>query len=75
MDKVTEKAIAQSGGATALARVLKITRQAIIQWPHVPAKHVLQVEMHSGISRYQLRPDIYGPEPGPLRARAEARVA
>ena len=80
MDDITKTAIERAGGARPLARALKITHQAVIQWPHVPAKHVLEVERMSGISRYDLRPDIYGPEPKPSgksrpTKRAEARTA
>lgn len=44
-----------------IARQCKITRSAVSQWGQVPAKHVLTVESVTGISRYELRPDIYGP--------------
>jgi DNA-binding transcriptional regulator YdaS (Cro superfamily) len=29
----------------------------------VPAERVLEVEQLSGISRHELRPDVYGPAP------------
>lgn len=44
-----------------IARQCKITRSAVSQWDQVPAKHVLTVESVTGISRHDLRPDIYGP--------------
>ena len=44
-----------------IARQCKITRGAVSQWERVPAKHVLTVEVVTGISRHELRPDIYGP--------------
>lgn len=56
-------AIKQVGGAAALGRHLGITRQAVEDWDRVPAKHCLTVERLTGISRYQLRPDIYGEAP------------
>ena len=50
------------GGASALARALgDISSQAISQWKRVPAERVLDVERATGISRHDLRPDIYGP--------------
>lgn len=56
-----EQACKNVGGASALGRLLKITPQAVLQWPRVPAERVLEVETHTGISRHDLRPDIFGP--------------
>jgi hypothetical protein len=56
-------AINRAGGARALARELGIAHQAISKWERVPPLRVLEVERISGISRYQLRPDIYGEKP------------
>lgn len=74
MDTMTKNAVSKAGGARLIARALNITPQAVIQWAHVPAKHVLEVERLSGISRYELRPDIYGPPPSQPTRRAEARA-
>jgi Putative antitoxin of bacterial toxin-antitoxin system, YdaS/YdaT len=49
-----------------IARQCKITRSAVSQWDQVPAKHVLRVESVTGISRHDLRPDIYGPSDSSL---------
>lgn len=62
-------AIKRAGGSTKMAPYLGVTRQAIDQWPHVPARHVLMVEALSGVSRYTLRPDIYGEPPGGFLAQ------
>ena len=43
----------------AIARALKITHGAVSQWESVPAERVLDVESVTGISRHDLRPDIY----------------
>jgi DNA-binding transcriptional regulator YdaS (Cro superfamily) len=43
-----------------LARDLGISRAALHRWRQVPARHVLVVEQLTGISRHQLRPDIFG---------------
>ncbi|MEP9378423.1 Cro/CI family transcriptional regulator [Aquabacter sp. CN5-332] len=59
----TEEAIRLAGGPTELSRQIGISPQAISQWDLVPAKRVLVVENITGISRYALRPDIYGPAP------------
>ena len=54
------EAIARAGGLQALGRMLGISKQAIDQWRRVPAERVLEVERLTGISRYQLRPDVFG---------------
>ena len=49
--------------ASSLARDMGITPQALGQWTRVPAERVLDFEFHTGISRHDLRPDIYPREP------------
>lgn len=56
------------GGPAKLAaalseRGIKITSQAISQWKRVPPDRVILVEAITGISRHDLRPDIFGPAP------------
>lgn len=46
-----------------LARELGVTIQAVSQWRKVPAERCLAVEEATGISRYELRPDIFGQAP------------
>ena len=63
-----ERAKKNSGGPAALARALNergvtIKSQAVSQWTKVPAERVLLVEEISGVSRHDLRPDVYGPAP------------
>lgn len=53
-----------------LARALGITHGAISQWDAVPPGRVLAVERHTGISRYVLRPDIYGDAPEQAKGAA-----
>lgn len=57
--KLTREAILASGGERALARKLKISRQAIWRWDSIPIKRLLDVERASGIPREELRPDIF----------------
>lgn len=55
----TSRAIDLAGGPAALAAKLDITPQAISQWKRVPAERVIAVEAASGVSRHDLRPDLY----------------
>ena len=61
-----ERAKALVGGNTALAALLSergssITSQAVSQWRRVPAERVIEVERVTGVSRSELRPDLYPP--------------
>lgn len=53
------RAIEAAGGLTKLAASLGISKQAVAQWDEVPPLRVLEVERASGISRSELRPDLY----------------
>ena len=65
--RAVEAATRNVGSRELVAKRLGITRQAIDQWRGaVPPRHVLAIEEMSGFTRYELRPDIYGKEPGPL---------
>jgi len=72
MRKALKKAIKIAGGETALAeklgmikttrhgKVIGATRQGVHQWQVAPPHWVLSIEAATGVSRYELRPDIYG---------------
>lgn len=77
MNKHTARAIELAGGTIALGKALGISRQAVEQWTRVPPERVLEVERITGVSRYDLRPDIYGAAPPQrvFKKRAEARAA
>lgn len=47
------------GRALALAAGLHISPSAISQWQRVPVERVIEIERLTGISRHELRPDIY----------------
>ena len=49
------------GEQSRLAHAMGIQPSAISQWDRVPVERVLDVERLTGISRHDLRPDIYGP--------------
>jgi DNA-binding transcriptional regulator YdaS (Cro superfamily) len=61
--KALKRAIEAAGGLAALASPLGITMQAVSQWEEVPPLRVLAVERISGVSRHELRPDLYPREP------------
>jgi len=63
MQRAVDEAVRRVGSKGRLAKRLGISRQAVDQWEKVPAERVLALESISGVSRYQLRPDIYGPGP------------
>lgn len=69
MGHALQKAKEIAGGAAGLARAITqetgedISSQAVSQWAEVPPRRVLVVEKITGISRHELRPDIYGPAP------------
>jgi DNA-binding transcriptional regulator YdaS (Cro superfamily) len=54
-----KKAIESAGGQAEFARLIGITAQAVSQWDEVPPLRVLVVEKVSGVSRSELRPDLY----------------
>lgn len=59
--KAIERAVQAMGGRRLLAKKLGVTYQAVQKWElsKVPAERVLAVEAATGVSRHDLRPDIY----------------
>lgn len=53
----------ERGRRTALSVTLGITPGALSQWSQVPPDRAIDVERITGISRHELRPDIFGPAP------------
>lgn len=60
---VIQRVAQACGNMATLARELGITRAAVAQWDKIPAERCLTIERLTGISRYELRPDIYGEKP------------
>ncbi len=60
MQRAVDEAVRREGSLKRVAERLGVTRQAMQQWVSVPVKRVLTLEAISGVSRYDLRPDIYG---------------
>jgi len=56
-------AIEHVGSQAAFARVCGVTQAAVWKWisggKPLPPQHVIAVETATGVSRHQLRPDIY----------------
>ncbi|MFG1341862.1 transcriptional regulator [Xanthobacter autotrophicus] len=75
MEQALALAIEAAGGVKALGHMLGITHQAVGQWRICPPRRVLEVERASGISRFDLRPDIYPPPARRAKALAPASEA
>jgi DNA-binding transcriptional regulator YdaS (Cro superfamily) len=72
MKEAFERAIKLVNGQSAMARKLStaeqpITQQRLWHWLKVkgacPAELVLRVEEVTGVSRHELRPDVFGAKP------------
>lgn len=67
-----ERVIDDLGGVTSAAKALGINNPSVIaNWRtrnSVPAERVLDVEKLTGISRHELRPDIFGSAPSDGKA-------
>lgn len=65
-NEILKMAVAQRGRGTIaqLARKFKVSHTAVCKWlKRVPASRVLSLERELGVSRHELRPDIFGPMP------------
>jgi len=59
------KAVEKAGSQAELARLLGVSSQAInkmLTAKRVPAERVLKIEEVTGVSRHELRPDLYPAE-------------
>jgi len=72
--KAWRKARKYAGGPRPLAKHFEISPAAVQQWIICPAERVLGVERMSGVSRYALRPDVFGEKPGPAGSRRDINV-
>jgi DNA-binding transcriptional regulator YdaS (Cro superfamily) len=54
-----DEAIKRAGGIRALSRLLGMAHQPIATWRIASVKRVLDIERLTGVSRHDLRPDIY----------------
>lgn len=60
-DKALQLILKPKGAAKRIADELRISEQAVGQWPRVPAARVLDVERITGVPRHFIRPDLYPP--------------
>ncbi len=58
-DDGLERAIDAAGGVAQLARKIGISQPSVSNWNKVPAQRVIAVEAATGVSRNDLRPDLY----------------
>ena len=64
--KAVANAVNRAGGAIAVASHFGIHRQSVYDWiaaNRVPGERVCDLEALSGVSRYDLRPDIFKSPP------------
>ena len=55
-----DRAIRIAGGQRQLAQAIGVSYQAVQKFRvRVPAERVLQIEAATGVSRHELRPDLY----------------
>jgi DNA-binding transcriptional regulator YdaS (Cro superfamily) len=57
--RIVQQAADRVGSMSELARRLGIKHPALYKWKQVPASRVLRLEEISGVSRHDIRPDIY----------------
>ena len=62
-----KRAVDEVGSQSALAKAINVAPQFVNQWTTgrrpVPVKHALAIEAITGVTRYDLRPDVFGPAP------------
>lgn len=69
-----QEAERRAGSQSALGRMCKRSQPTVWGWlneiKQLPAEYVLPVEAGTGVSRHDLRPDIYPREAAPVEAAA-----
>lgn len=78
MRRALRRAVKIAGGQTGLGRIVGKRQSAARYWLTkgvLPAEHVLPIEAATGVSRHELRPDLYPREPVEPPAVAAERAA
>jgi DNA-binding transcriptional regulator YdaS (Cro superfamily) len=79
--RALQRAIEAYGSQSEMARRRGVAQPTVNDWLHrmkrLPAEHVLGVEADTGVSRHDLRPDLYPRDlpPAPGEAPASASTA
>lgn len=63
MIEAVQKGAERAGGLMKLADAIGVRHQSFYSWHRVPAERVLAFEAATGMSRHELRPDIFGSRP------------
>lgn len=62
-DTPLKRAVEKAGGQSAFARMHSVSQPTVWAWlkngKQLPAEYVIRTEAETGISRHDLRPDIY----------------
>lgn len=77
-DSVIAMAVRKAGSQSAFGRLIGKRQSTVAQWlkaGRLPPEHVLAVEEATGVSRHDLRPDIYPDERTPAAAALDYRPA
>jgi DNA-binding transcriptional regulator YdaS (Cro superfamily) len=63
IESAIDKAIRLAGGQRQLGQLLGVSYQAVQKMRRkIPAERVLAIESATGVSRHELRPDLYPPD-------------
>ncbi|WP_111118790.1 YdaS family helix-turn-helix protein [Stenotrophomonas sp. NY11291] len=72
-----DRAVQSAGSQQALAQLLGIKPPSVSGWYdrcRVPAERCIAIELATGVSRHQLRPDVFGPDPAEAQTEAVAQL-
>lgn len=72
-----DRAVQSAGSQQALAQLLGIKPPSVSGWYdrcRVPAERCIAIEMATGVSRHQLRPDVFGPDPAESQGEVGAQL-
>jgi DNA-binding transcriptional regulator YdaS (Cro superfamily) len=65
MKQALKQAVTVSGSSKLLGHAIGVTPERVRMWLHrdnLPAEYVIAIERATGVSRHELRPDIYPKE-------------